>query len=56
MPKVKSKMQNVSFSDISELIDFLPEDERVMVLRLKKIIQLTLPQDAEMLSIQCTIL
>ncbi len=50
MAKVKSKMQNVSFNDVSELIDFLPEEQRAIVLKLRKIIQNTLPQATERLS------
>ena len=50
--KEKQKMQNVSFKHIADLIDYLPEDERKLLIKLRSIIQEHAPQARERLSFQ----
>lgn len=44
------KMQEVSFSDVNEFLDFLPDDERKIVDKLRKIIFDCAPEAVEKLS------
>ena len=44
------KMQEVSFNDLNEFLDFLPNDERKIVDTLRKIIFTCAPEAAEKLS------
>lgn len=46
----KKKMQNVSFDSIEELLDFLPEDERVLTEFLRKLVFECVPDVEEKLS------
>lgn len=44
------KMQDVSFNDVNEFLDFLPDDERKIVNKLRKIIFDCAPEAVEKLS------
>jgi hypothetical protein len=48
--QVKRKMQNVSFRNLEELLEFLPEDEKEILLALRHLIKDCIPHIKEKLS------